>query len=359
MISDGSRGLFKHGILMAGNALHNGYSSIPRQNWAQRLVQRLGLNSTSETEILNFLETANPVDVITQQFQLLTIDDIIVQGISIPFGPTIEPYVTEGIFLNDDIPTLVRNAWGNKVKMLIGATSMETLEILPFVHAVPGLVDILGNFEVYIPRELNVERESCESKKYAKMLQETYYGLMRPSVTNIDGVFSAFAESNLWFPAHRTVRYRIESDVETETYVYRFDANSENNVFKISLMPSVQFYREPSHGDDFAHLFKTNLHKPLSEMNEVSFKTLHLMLSMFTSFARTGNPSIFNITWTSVEALKPKASSLLVGLNIKENSTEFKTFPEAARAKTFNKIFEMEGRRRRKRCHSKRCFKHC
>lgn len=342
MISEGSRGLFKHGILMAGSALHNGYSSIPRLNWGQRLVSRLGLNTTSDAEILAFLESANPVDVITQQLQLLTIEESMNQAITIPFGPTIEPYVTDGVFLSEDIPTLVRNAWGNTVKLLIGAVSMESLEILPFVQAIPSLIDTFGNFEIYIPRELNVKRESDESREYAEMLQQTYYGLMTPSVTNIDGIMSAFADSYLWYPALRTVRYRLESDVETETYVYRFDADSEFNVFNHMLLPSTQFYREPAHCDDFAHLFKTSFHKPMTEVNQTSIDTLHLMLSMFTNFALTGNPSTLNTNWPAIEALAPEDSSSLVGLNIKENGIEFKTLPEAARVRTFDKIFEME-----------------
>lgn len=341
MISESSRNLFHQAILMAGSALHSGYSVIPRLNWAQRLSARLGFNSTSDSDILNFLENSNPVDIITEQLQLLTIEDTLVEGIVIPFGPTIEPFNTNGVFLNDQIPTLVQNAWGNNINMLIGATSFEALAMLPILRTFPEIFDMFANFESYVPRELNVSRDSEESKKYAEMLKETYYGKLASTMTNIDGILFVGADNYVWFPAHRTVRYRLESGSTAQTYIYRFDADSENNVVK-NLTLGLELYREPVHSDDFAHLFKTILHRPLTDMNEVSYNTLQLMVSLFTTFAKTGAPGGGKILWPSVESQVLSDDVILVGLNIKENSTEFMTLPEAGRVKTFDKIFDME-----------------
>lgn len=91
------------------------------------------------------------------------------------------------------------------------------------------------------------------------------------------------------------------------------------------LSPGLELYREPVHSDDFAHLFKTVLHKPLTEMNVVSHNTLQLMVSLFTTFAKTGAPGGENILWPSVESQVLTDDVFLVGLNIKENSTEFMT----------------------------------
>ena len=325
---------------MAGSALHNGYYEIPRRNWAERLASRLGFNSTVESEILAFLENASPENIIMEQLQLLTLEDSLVEGIVIPFGPTIEPFETNESFLNNDIPTLVRNAWGNDIDIIIGAASFESLSFLPVLREIPQVMEILTDFENHIPRELNVTKNSKESKTYAEMLKNTYYGKLSPTVTHIDGVMFASSDNVLWYPAHRTIRYRQDSGKNAQSFVYRFDADTENNVIK-AFLQGVELYREPSHSDDMTHLFKTILHKPLAEMNEVSYNTLQLMVSLFTQFAISGSPEIDNITWNSVES-QGLNNEYLIGLNIQENSTQFGILPEAARAKTFDEIFAME-----------------
>lgn len=325
---------------MAGTALHNGYYEVPRRSWAQRLASRLGFNSTVDSEILTFLENASPEDIILQQIQLLSFEESFVERIVVPFGPTIEQFDTAGVFLNDDIPTLVQNAWGNSIDIILGAVSFEGLGLISTLRAVPEIFDAYADFENQVPRELNVTRKTAESKRYGQMLKETYYGMLTPTVTNIDGIMLGFSDNVLWYPAHRTIRYRIQSGSNAKTFVYRFDADSQNNIIK-ALTPGVELYREPLHVDDVTHLFKTILHKPLAEMDVMSYNTLQLMVSLFTQFAITGSPEIENITWNSVES-QELSDSLLIGLNIKENYTQFGTLPEASRMKTFDRIFEIE-----------------
>ncbi|CRL03514.1 CLUMA_CG016384, isoform A [Clunio marinus] len=343
MISESSRGLFHRAILMAGSALHNGYSVVPRNNWAQRLASSLNFQSTNEREILTFLENAPPADIVLASSLLLTQSEIN-DGLILAFGPTIEPYDTEGVFLNDDIPTLVRNAWGNNINMLIGGTSMETLDTLQFIRLGGAFLDFFANFGFYIPRELELNRTGEEALGHAQRLQENYYGQLIPTVTNADGMLFALADSYLWFPAHRTVRYRMQSQQDAHTFVYRFDADSQNNVFR-EILVGVDLYRQPTHGDDLAHLFKTVLHMPRVNMNQLSLNTLNLMVSLFTNFAKTGNPNDDpeNPFWYSIEQFQ-EAGNLeqdvyLVGYNIKENSTSFGTLPEAATVRTHDVVF--------------------
>lgn len=347
MISESSRGLFQRGIIMAGSALNNAYSVIPRRNWSRQLAAILGLESTSETEILSFLEVAEPQDIVRAQMQLMSPESMIEEGFSIPFGPTIEPFQTLGVFLFNDIPTLVRNAWGNEISIIIGATSKEGLEILPLIRTMPEMIETFSNFENYIPRELNIERNTDQSRRYAETLRAAYYGRMQPSVTNVDGLLTVQPDLNVWHPVHRTIQYRLQAN-SAPTYVYRFDADSQNNV-ATALLPQdmIRFYRQPSHGDDVFHLFRSNMHRPLSQMNEVSRNTLELMVGLFTNFAASGNPVMPNralphwpIAWPYV-GLLPNENDNLFGLNIKENSTTVGSLPEASRAVLFEQLTVM------------------
>lgn len=123
------------------------------------------------------------------------------------------------------------------------------------------------------------------------------------------------------------------------TYVYRFDADTDNNKLK-SFIPGVELYRDPGHGADLAHLFKTTYHdETKDQMSQQTFKIVELMVTTFTNFAATGNPSIPNIlNWPPVSNEK----ELLMGLNIHENDSVIRVFPEERRMRVFDEIWDME-----------------
>ena len=342
MISEGSRDLFHQGILMAGSAFQHGYSWIPRRDWAHKLAVKLGFKSKSDGEVLKFLESANPKEIVENQMQMLNFKDMMNEGFGMAFGPTVEPYRTPGIFLDDEISTLVQNGWGNNISIMIGATSFAGLESYSDVRN-PLFWSLFSNFENYIPRELDLPKGSKKSKIFARMLKRQYYGQNQPTINDTDGILQVVDDLYLWFPAHRTVRNRLESGSNASTFVYRFDADSENNVFKILMMkdnPELKHYREPMHGDDFAHIFKSVHHKPLKEMNQASYNTLQLMVTLFTNFACEGQPSADGVEFfPSVHELNLDANVYLYGLNIQENGTQLRLLPEATRIKTFHEIF--------------------
>ena len=185
-LSENSRGLFQRAIAMAGTALSANY--IPRRQWAQRLAAVLGFHSTDETQILTFLENADPADIVVAQNLVIPEETMLEEGFGAPFAPLREPYDTEGVFLNDDLTTLSRNAWSNDINLMVTATSLETLEALLTFRLRPDLFEMVLNFENFIPRELNIEQETEKSKKYAQMIKNLYYPVLEPTITNIDGI---------------------------------------------------------------------------------------------------------------------------------------------------------------------------
>lgn len=127
---------------------------------------------------------------------------------------------------------------------------------------------------------------------------------------------------------------------KASTYVYRFDADTHNNVLK-QFIGGVDLYREPAHGADLAHLFKTVFHnRTLDQMTPQAYKIVQIMVNTFTNFAATGNPSVqsLNIDWPPVSNEK----ELLMGLWIHENTSEVGVFPEERRMRVFDEIWDME-----------------
>lgn len=187
MLSPGSAGLFQRGYATGSNVLQNVVYS-PRWNWAERLASRLGFNSTNEQALLNFLQTADPVRIVMEQGGVMDQTKSITKGFANAFGPVREPYVTDGVFFHEDLHTLLRQAWGNDIPFILGATSMENLPLVLNVRDGEEFLDLLSNFENFIPREAGIERNTDTSRYYARKIQNNYYPVLAPTATNVDGL---------------------------------------------------------------------------------------------------------------------------------------------------------------------------
>jgi hypothetical protein len=102
------------------------------------------------------------------------------------FGPTIEPYATENTFMLDHPENLAVNSWGNNVDIMIGATSLENGALINVIQLVPGALESFVNFATFVPASLGLPSEKRE--EFGEDLRSTYYGLVEPSRTNVDGV---------------------------------------------------------------------------------------------------------------------------------------------------------------------------
>lgn len=168
--------------------MQNVLQYIPRLRWAEKLANRLGFNSTNEAEILTFLETVNPEDIVREQLRILPEGSEWTQGLVTAFGPTEEPYITEGVFLHGALTDLLQNAWGNQINLILGGTSMEVAPIAASIQSNPEFLPLFMNYEDYIPRQYNVERNTNTSREYGEMIRKVYYPYLEPTVTNADGL---------------------------------------------------------------------------------------------------------------------------------------------------------------------------
>lgn len=171
---------------MSGSAFNNMYGSIPRRNWAFRLSVALGYEgSANETEILAFLEVADPEAMFNAVGNLLTNEERNSERLLNAFGPVIEPYARNNSFMLDHPENLAINSWGNNVDILIGSTSFENGNLVNVIRIVPGVIDAVADFPSYVPYSLNFTQE--EREEHGEALRAMYYGMLEPTVTNLDG----------------------------------------------------------------------------------------------------------------------------------------------------------------------------
>lgn len=340
MLSEKSKGLFHRGILMSGTALNPMYSLFPRRNWAKRLCTQLGYTGPEDDKrMLEFLEAADPKEMVLASPKILTEDEQFFEKIVSPFGPTIEPYDYGQAFITDDIIKMMKTGWGNEIDILIGNTSNEMLSMEKMIQ-VDELFQKLIDFRRYMALELRMAIDDPKREEYAAMLKQNYYGLLEPSQTNVEGLMQVGNDFVLWHQTARVVKSREKSGKGAKTFVYRFDYDSENNFMKKFSKVSEK-YREPVHGDDCFYLFKPSMFGPTPALDSEGFKGINLMLNIFTGFAATGNPNVAEIG-ENVEWQPAKFNEPLKGLNINETTCEFLVLLENDRIKVFDEIFIKE-----------------
>lgn len=336
MISEKSKDLFHRGILMSGTALNAIYSSLPRRQWALRLCLQMGYSGpTEEKHLLEFLENADPKEIVLASPKVLTPEEMSEDNIIAPFGPTIEPYDNGNAFITDDIIKMARNCWGNKIDIVLSGTSNECSMIELMAKVEPELKKII-NINRYIPLELGMQVNDEKRVEYGKWLRKNYYGMLKPTKTNLEGIIHIMNDNAIWYPITRIVRSRERSGAGGKSFVFRFDIDSENNLLAEKYLVNKK-YREPTHGDDNFYIFKSNL-GPTPPIDSPGFKGIRLMLSLFTEFATHGNPVVpelgEGVDWKPATFEEP-----LKGINIDENGSTVMILPESERVKVFDKIF--------------------
>lgn len=317
---------------MSGSAFNSMYAAIPRRNWALRLSRALGYEGPeNEATILEFLEGAEPQAIFNAVGNLLTPYERNTERLLNAFGPTIEPYARENSFMLDHPENLAINSWGNDIDILIGSTSLENGALINLIRMIPGVINSVADFPSYIPYNLNFTQE--EREEHGETLKAMYYGMLEPTVTNLDGTLIMSAEFAFVHSIHRIVKQRWSSGGSGRTFVYRFDADSDNNCFSTRNFIDT-IYREPIHMDDLCHLFKTSF-APVPALNSVGWNTTQLMLSIFTNFAATGNPGVEGwLASTGVNNLPP-----LWGYNIREVNDLIGPLPEHRRMEVWDTFY--------------------
>lgn len=186
MISEQSRGLFHRSIVMSGCALNSCFALISRKDFAQRLGKALGWDGNGgDKALLKLLETVDAEKIVDASQTLLTTDEEFGENLMIPFGPTIEPYISENCFIPENPSILAKKAWSNSIDSIMGVTSFEGL--FRAGHELEKAANAMKNVENFTPiRQLNVEVPKDKLIEYGTKIKEIYYGKMSPSATNVE-----------------------------------------------------------------------------------------------------------------------------------------------------------------------------
>jgi cholinesterase len=77
--------------------------------------------------VLELLESVEANQIVNASQTLLTVEEEFGENLMIPFGPTIEPYLSNNCFVPEDPVLMAKKAWSNQIDSIMGVTSFEGL----------------------------------------------------------------------------------------------------------------------------------------------------------------------------------------------------------------------------------------
>lgn len=167
--SDKSKGLFHRAIIMSG-CVHNVWSSTTHRDWANRVARRIGYEgSEDEKDILEFLQQADPVQIVENQKGLVTLKD----ETAFAFAPIIEPYSSNETLIPTNGLEMLRTAWTNDIDVLIGGTADEGLMYLEDIRANPAALSRFTIDQVLL--QARIDPKHPKSADFVEALKRIYY----------------------------------------------------------------------------------------------------------------------------------------------------------------------------------------
>ena len=158
----------------------------PRNKQGERLARILGWTGKSgnEREILEFLENVPGFELNEASEKLLTDEEKFALGFLIPFGPVIEPYMSDNCFVSKCPLEMAREAWSNEIDFIVMGTSFEGL--LRAFNGEDIAAKFLQNPSYFAPLiELGLGPSDEKAEIFGERIKKLYYkDGTEPSVEN-------------------------------------------------------------------------------------------------------------------------------------------------------------------------------
>lgn len=171
---------------MSGSAFNKTWSLTTRRNQAERLARNLGWKGEAgdERSILEFLESIPPFELDDASKALHTDEENFGYGLLVPFGPVVEPYITDNCFLHKEPVDMASESWSNSIDFIVMGTSFEGI-LRAFVGEEKAS-NFLKNSSYFAPLwEFGLTPDDEEAKTIGNIIKGLYYkNDEEPSVEN-------------------------------------------------------------------------------------------------------------------------------------------------------------------------------
>ncbi|KAM3955591.1 LOW QUALITY PROTEIN: alpha-esterase 48 [Aphomia sociella] len=312
-----TKNLISKAIIQSGTALNSwGYQKNPIEN-ARNLAQVLGFEAETVDEILDFLSACSVKDI-TEAGEKMTPPELFFEKGSNVFAAVVEQEFpgTEAV-LTEAFISVLTSGRAAEVPIMIGSTALE----FTFERTSDDL-------QVFIPEDLNIERNTEESINIAEKIKELYFKGKDLGVESLNEYFELLSDKLVNIDIHRYIQYLVNA-TNKPIYSYKFDYVGELNISKKLL--STLGLKHAGHMDELGYLFKNDLQNEVEPTPE-DVKMRERMVSLWTNFAKSGNPTpdenhYLTVTWLPVTKdnlyYLNLGSELSLGTNLNKEKMDF------------------------------------
>ncbi|GLG95970.1 Carboxylic ester hydrolase [Gryllus bimaculatus] len=313
MLSPLSKGLFHKVIAQSGCALNPWAFSLKNTARAFQLGQILGCKTNDPAELLNFLMKKDARQLVEVSHKLIHWSENLA-GIKFPFVPTLEPNLP-GAFMSEHPLHSLRTGHFHKVPFMIGRTTHEGIIMLRDMKE--NLWSKMNaNFEKQFPEKLTNISYNIPTSIIAAKIRNFYFN-NKPISENSVAEYVDF-QTDLSFAEgiHTTLKLSTaQSNNPVYFYVFGFDGE-----LGFAKQFSNSNIKGTCHADELGYLFRSHLIDIDVEPSSPEMKTINRMVSLWTNFAKTGNPTPYLSEHTPV-IWKPCTNENVFYLNIDKEIT--------------------------------------
>uniref|UniRef100_A0A1Y1MMB3 Carboxylic ester hydrolase n=2 Tax=Photinus pyralis TaxID=7054 RepID=A0A1Y1MMB3_PHOPY len=280
-----SRDLVSGAILQSGTAFAPWAITLKPLVNAQRLASYLNCPSTSSEAIVECLSTKDSSDIVEQdkRFWEYSYDPMI------PFKPVVERD-HPGAFLTEDPAVIVQSRKNVPVPLMIGLTTEDGALKSATLHKDQRLIEMLNkDFDVIAPFLFGYDQATYNTSEVSERIRNFYFRGRKIDESNKAELTNVVTDS--WFHVATDLAVRLHAEnSNTAVYLYIFGYQGVVS-FSTAFKDAADSYNYGTcHGDELLYLF-TQTHSQGAKFTEADNRMMDIMVSIWTNFAKTGNPT--------------------------------------------------------------------
>ncbi|XP_059468276.1 esterase FE4-like [Neocloeon triangulifer] len=279
LVSPLAKGLFSKAIVQSGSAFNDWANLKQPRRVSLRAVRNVGCKSKIEIENINCLRETDATKFVREGVALEKLERRIAG-----FAPSKEHKNAEIPFLNKD-PEQLPVA---DVPIMAGMTTHEGMVL--FWNKRPlRIKDEMGkNKDYYMPKKLKLVKDSVEFYQVWTEVMKFYKNLSRDY---FERYIMLASDVHFGIGVDQMITSLVTNERKSPLYLYQFSYDGSRGINKL-----LTRIKRPGacHGDELGYLFNhkvLNIFKPISKQD---LRTINIMTTMWTNFAKIGNPTPTN-----------------------------------------------------------------
>ncbi|XKL63134.1 hypothetical protein PGB90_005498 [Kerria lacca] len=314
MLSPLSKGIFSKTIAQSGTALVSFSLNENPTETAFKLGRELDFVGNDPKEFVEFLKNQSAENLLkaAEKTQRLYCKELIGTASPLIFAPSIE-VIKNDAFLPDHPKNLLKTA--EPLPFLVGLNDKEGR----LIYSVQSLQE---DFSIVIKQ--NIPCHYSKIKELSDKVQKFYFG-DKPICSETDDEISNLYTDLYFLNLYESFQYITKSNFPV--YIYEFSFYGKFNVFSQRFMKNAT--TGASHADELPYLFYSNKFcKNISEIKEPEKTVINNICSMWTNFAKTGNPTdgMKDVEWKPSTFDNPRYLQINKDLTLKEGKIFEKRF---------------------------------